>query len=82
MSLMSRKHLDHCVDQLRQSLMCNADISTIWLRWDPEVQKSRAVVASTHTCKNFEQIHRWADQHRLVTWNDSIFVDDPLKKNR
>ena len=80
MSLMSHKHLDHCTDQLRQALMCNADLSTVWLQWEPGAQRNRAVVASTHTCRNFEKIQQWAEEHRLVTWDDSVNMEDPLKE--
>ncbi|PSS12323.1 hypothetical protein M430DRAFT_21419 [Amorphotheca resinae ATCC 22711] len=58
-------HLDHCVDTLRQSLMCHSDISTLWWEWIPSSQRTLAHPDTTHTCRNFEKIWQWAADHEM-----------------
>jgi len=60
------EHIDHCIDTIRQYMMCNADVTaTTWV-WDPEKGKSKAVADVAHTCRNFEDIKAWAEERRLT----------------
>lgn len=78
-SLLDQLHLDHCIDQLRQSLMCSSDVSTVFLQWSPEEQKHVAMTSTTHTCRNFEKIQDWASNHGAkVKWDATMRVKDPL----
>jgi len=54
--LLGIEHLDHCVDILRQSIICNSDITpTTFTR--TSIQSSIKVVAEVvHTCRNFAKI--------------------------
>ncbi|GFF55726.1 hypothetical protein IFM58399_10144 [Aspergillus lentulus] len=72
-------HLDHCIDSIRQSLMCSSDISTIVWVWDPASHTARPHANVTHTCRNFEAIRQWSWEHRAQKWNQSIFVPDRLR---
>ncbi|KAJ5087929.1 hypothetical protein N7456_011545 [Penicillium angulare] len=76
---MSMDHLSHCIDAIRQSLMCNADISPVPWVWNSKLQKLRPVENSTHTCRDFEAIRLWAEERQAPTWNESVFVPDPLR---
>ncbi|KIM95117.1 hypothetical protein OIDMADRAFT_134566, partial [Oidiodendron maius Zn] len=58
-------HTEHCVDSIRQSLMCSVDISTIYWQWDTARQKTIANAQTTHICKNFEKIQAWARDHAI-----------------
>lgn len=58
-------HMEHCYDQLRQSLQCASDTSTIYWEWSPEKKKMFGNLRTTHTCRNFEKIRDWAVQHKL-----------------
>ena len=57
-------HMEHCYEQLRQSLQCSSDISTIYWEWSVKKQKMFGNVRTTHTCKNFEKIRDWAVEHK------------------
>ncbi|KAH6671337.1 hypothetical protein B0J14DRAFT_93493 [Halenospora varia] len=59
-------HLSHCIDSIRQSLMCSSDISTIYWHWLPELDKSAPSTQTTHTCRDFSRIKKWAEEHVLV----------------
>ncbi|KAK2589891.1 hypothetical protein QQS21_012431 [Conoideocrella luteorostrata] len=58
-------HMEHCYDQLRQSIQCASDVSTIYWEWSREKKKMFGNLKTTHTCKDFEKIKEWAMQHRL-----------------
>ncbi|OCL09202.1 hypothetical protein AOQ84DRAFT_339305 [Glonium stellatum] len=58
-------HKVHCVEQLRQSLMCSSDITPIPWRWVDEAQESFPSSVTSHTCRNFSNIHEWAKEHAL-----------------
>ncbi|KAI0392419.1 hypothetical protein F5Y17DRAFT_459925 [Xylariaceae sp. FL0594] len=56
-----RLHLEHCIDALRQSFMCTADISGFQVEWNEKFHRARPVFGGiTHTCRNFEKIRAWA----------------------
>ncbi|KAK5993603.1 hypothetical protein PT974_07037 [Cladobotryum mycophilum] len=58
-------HMEHCYDQLRQSIQCAADVSTIYWEWSVEKKKMFGNLKTTHTCKDFEKIQEWAAEHKL-----------------
>ncbi|KAF5019109.1 hypothetical protein F66182_8878 [Fusarium sp. NRRL 66182] len=60
-------HMEHCYEQLRQSLQCSSDISTIYWEWSEKRQRMFGNVRTTHTCKNFEKIRGWAVEHKAQT---------------
>ncbi|KAE8378327.1 hypothetical protein BDV26DRAFT_281127 [Aspergillus bertholletiae] len=53
-------HYDHCLDQVRQALMCAADTSVIFFEWSELSNASRPRVDNLHTCRNFDKIRDWA----------------------
>ncbi|KAI3337574.1 hypothetical protein HD806DRAFT_477025 [Xylariaceae sp. AK1471] len=56
-----RLHIEHCIDALRQSFMCAADISRFQVEWNEKFHRARPVFGGvTHTCRNFEKIRAWA----------------------
>ncbi|KAF2766845.1 hypothetical protein EJ03DRAFT_329740 [Teratosphaeria nubilosa] len=60
-------HLDHCVDLLRQALMCAADITPfVWAR-DPRDGKLHGITTTAHTCRDWDPIEQWAANRPIVT---------------
>jgi hypothetical protein len=56
--------IEHCIDALRQTLMCHADVSPN--SWHVNVPMSNGIfsrIATTHTCRNFAKIQEWGRQH-------------------
>ncbi|KAL5610699.1 hypothetical protein FOBRF1_006816 [Fusarium oxysporum] len=60
-------HMEHCYEQLRQSLQCSSDISTIYWEWSVKKQRMFGNVRTTHTCRNFDRIRDWAVEHKAQT---------------
>ncbi|KAI0123398.1 hypothetical protein BJ170DRAFT_697877 [Xylariales sp. AK1849] len=54
----SRQHKDHCLDFLRQSAMCHADVGVITFQWSPN---SLVPVANSthHQCANWKKLDEW-----------------------
>ncbi|KAF5327876.1 hypothetical protein D9619_003923 [Psilocybe cf. subviscida] len=71
-------HVDHCVDSIRQSLMCSADISTVGWQWSDDLQNNTFQGGVAHKCRNFDMIQDWARQQALPYHYDSSIriVDD------
>lgn len=53
-------HMDHCIDYLRQTIMCHGDMTPVHVhhwesvdRWSPDFE-------STHTCRNFDKLLHWS----------------------
>ncbi|KAH8888127.1 hypothetical protein GQ53DRAFT_826684 [Thozetella sp. PMI_491] len=53
-------HVDHCIDQVRQALICSADVSVVYFAWSDVVQGLRPRVDNKHTCRNYAKILDWA----------------------
>lgn len=73
------KHMGHCVEWLRQSLLCNADIGTITWAWKDREQAVVAHDASVHQCRNFHDIWKWARDHQLLAgFKEDIRLTDDI----
>ncbi|KAJ3556366.1 hypothetical protein NM688_g2066 [Phlebia brevispora] len=58
-------HVAHCLDILRQGIMCAADISPIVYDWDEERQKTIPMLSIGHSCRKWDNIVDWARDHQL-----------------
>ena len=50
------RHLDHCIDSLRQSLQCSSDISPYVWQWSEEDGAVMGYADIIHTCRDFEAV--------------------------
>lgn len=75
---MNTVHIDHCIDQLRQSLMCTADVSPIPYQWYDSLDSYMPATGSVHTCRDFEAIHKWAKGRVITDWDLTIKLNNPL----
>ncbi|KAF2737917.1 hypothetical protein EJ04DRAFT_430058, partial [Polyplosphaeria fusca] len=64
-------HLDHCVDMLRQHIMCNADQGLVLNYWVEGRDHRHVDFNTAHKCRNFDAAYEWAkDRVKLVNWED------------
>ena len=59
-----RPHMDHCLEQLRQSVLCFGDTTPVTLKpvWRDSTGRSHGVLGQTeymHTCRNFDKLIDW-----------------------
>ncbi|KAF2502890.1 hypothetical protein BU16DRAFT_554922 [Lophium mytilinum] len=63
-----RYHVTHCLDVLRQQLMCTVDVGVLGQIWyHPEGYPMEPFVDfhTNHKCRNFEAVRAWAEKHQL-----------------
>ncbi|PMD63757.1 uncharacterized protein K444DRAFT_626451 [Hyaloscypha bicolor E] len=61
---------DHCIDALRQTIMCHSDVSPV--SWHLNMPKRNVIIpqlSTTHTCRNFTKIQEWAMENSAGDWN-------------
>ncbi|CCC12656.1 hypothetical protein SMACR_05618 [Sordaria macrospora] len=53
-------HVDHCLESLRQEILCNADVNVYTLKWTPHSRfKPTVKVPQPHACVDWEALHGW-----------------------
>ncbi|KAL1745427.1 hypothetical protein HDZ31DRAFT_63175 [Schizophyllum fasciatum] len=57
--LLEYEHLSHCVDSIRQSLMCSSDVSVNVWQWSEHYEAVAGRVNVAHSCRNFNKIKDW-----------------------
>ncbi|KAI1363194.1 hypothetical protein F5Y08DRAFT_251979 [Xylaria arbuscula] len=55
-------HVDHCIDSIRQNLMCNADIAMMGFKWVNDSLEPKPHFRGQHECVNWERIEEWASE--------------------
>ena len=58
-------HIDHCVDTIRQSLMCHSDISVLPFQWKDHDQEVKIWGQIPHVCRDFDRITEWAQANQF-----------------
>ncbi|KZT36409.1 hypothetical protein SISSUDRAFT_1034870 [Sistotremastrum suecicum HHB10207 ss-3] len=59
-------HTDHCINILRESVMCTVDITPNVFQWSDLKRQVWPHFDSVHTCRNFDAINEWAAGHALL----------------
>lgn len=75
---MDMEHLDHCIEMIRENLMCSSDITPIPWVWDRTRKEALVQGKVIRTCRNFDAIRQWGIEHQVREFNASIHVEDPL----
>jgi len=64
-----RYHVTHCLDIVRQQLMCSIDIGVlgqVWFQPPPSPFAEPYVDFNTrHKCRNFDAVRAWAEAHQI-----------------
>jgi hypothetical protein len=67
-------HIDHCVEMIRQSLMCSADITVDVWAWNEGNQMVNVRADNMHTCRDFEAIRQWAIERKAPEFDRTIHL--------
>ncbi|ETN46997.1 uncharacterized protein HMPREF1541_01187 [Cyphellophora europaea CBS 101466] len=77
------KHVTHCLDILRQQLMCRADFSVFGQVWThPESPKPFVDFNTRHKCVNYDAIRQWAEERQLPKGVPKDFLEPPNEDSR
>ncbi|KAI2630946.1 hypothetical protein GGR54DRAFT_177870 [Hypoxylon sp. NC1633] len=60
-----RGHLDHCIDALRQFVMCQGDIGVFSFDFPFNDGDPWPNYSTPHTCRNFDSIRQWGIDHTV-----------------
>ncbi|KAJ8586434.1 hypothetical protein M405DRAFT_795536 [Rhizopogon salebrosus TDB-379] len=60
-----RMHIDHCIETIRQNIMCNADVTMVTWNWVENHKHPYPNFNTRHQCRNFEKILDWAVDHAI-----------------
>ncbi|KAM4057530.1 hypothetical protein HRG_014430 [Hirsutella rhossiliensis] len=55
-----KMHWEHCLDYIRQAIMCNADITPVTNSWHESAGVFGPDFDTRHTCRNFDAVVEWA----------------------
>lgn len=82
-------HVSHCLDILRQQLMCAVDVGMLGQVWvHPEAPEAFVDFNTRHKCRNFEAIRSWAEERQMPEsvpqdwleppeWRDKAYEEIP-----
>ncbi|KAE9364793.1 hypothetical protein N431DRAFT_474365 [Stipitochalara longipes BDJ] len=62
-------HIDHCIDYLRQTLMCHGDVGIRTFSYNPHLRTYRPSFDVVRICRKFEPLVQWADLHQAVNFD-------------
>ncbi|KAG2363208.1 hypothetical protein BDR07DRAFT_1404903 [Suillus spraguei] len=72
-----RIHLDHCIEMLRQIIMCRGDVTMLTYDWVKGLKDPFPNFNIPHRCRNFEKVLDWVDEHRVfVHQSDVVRFED------
>ncbi|KAK8915307.1 hypothetical protein VCV18_010853 [Metarhizium anisopliae] len=66
--------IDHCIDSLRQSLMCAGDMTLIKTFWIEKRHRMMADFDNIHMCRDFDALKRWMrtrDAEDAAPWREN-----------
>lgn len=63
----------HCIDQIRQYIMCSGDITPLPTRYYKALDSNYVDSDVPHTCRDFDSIRQWISK-RIPYDSDSVLV--------
>ncbi|KAK4498488.1 hypothetical protein PRZ48_011146 [Zasmidium cellare] len=72
-----RGHINHCIDALRERIMCAADDEVLPYWWRDGEGMTISDFAVTRQCKNFEAVRSFAEKHQLPDWGMEYKLETP-----
>ncbi|KAL4912982.1 tat pathway signal sequence [Aspergillus aurantiobrunneus] len=77
-----RRHVSHCLDIIRQQLMCTVDVGLFGQVWvHPDRPSSFVDFNTEHRCRNFEDIRDWAERNQLPEQTPRDFLRPPNSRS-
>ncbi|TRX87839.1 hypothetical protein FHL15_011257 [Xylaria flabelliformis] len=60
------EHLTHCVEMIRNAVMCFGDVSVITYNWKEGHAGPKASFKSMHSCQKWDKIEEWRSAHNVT----------------
>ncbi|MCJ1355116.1 MAG: hypothetical protein MMC33_005107 [Icmadophila ericetorum] len=74
-------HSEHCLDVMRQSLLCNADTSIITMKWGNFQASPLADASNKHECVNWAGIMEWLEPRVINPFQENYLVHPKFGKS-
>lgn len=72
-------HLGHCIEVLRVSAMCSADLGLYSFVWaGPDATKPQARSSSPRKCMDWSKIDQWSRERMIANTHLALLKDDRL----
>ncbi|KAM3448134.1 hypothetical protein MY3296_008055 [Beauveria thailandica] len=75
-----QEHFDHCIDLLRQTLMCHGDISMHPFEWIDGYRFPWPTEQTEHQCRNWDKLVAWSKEHSVSNLEGPILTHPTLGK--
>ncbi|KAK9418930.1 hypothetical protein SUNI508_07702 [Seiridium unicorne] len=69
-----KRHTEHCLDWLRQYVMCNADTTLIPVHWSAKSPRPVALDWGNHQCVNWDNIEEWMADHAFDPFEPGLLM--------
>ncbi|KAJ2977675.1 hypothetical protein NQ176_g4241 [Zarea fungicola] len=73
-----REHFDHCVDLLRQVLMCHGDVSMHTYHWKDDYRWPWPGMQTEHQCVNWDSLMAWSRENYIPDLSGPILTHPTL----
>ncbi|TGO13044.1 hypothetical protein BTUL_0078g00550 [Botrytis tulipae] len=64
------EHIEHCIQTLREHLMCQPDLSIYTYTWRPNSYDPHANDRTKHSCIDWSNFEAWSDQRRFSEYDE------------
>ena len=71
----------HCLDPLRQAIMCHGDTSLITFKWGTKQPVPSANWSTPHTCRSWEALEEWNKERFVNVFQTGLVVHPKFGKN-
>lgn len=72
------QHSNHCIDLLRQTLMCHGDVALQTFTWIDGYRAPWPNFSVQHECRNWDAIQDWAIEHHISDLTGPILTHPTL----
>jgi hypothetical protein len=76
----------HCLDIIRQQLMCTVDIGVLGQVWfqpaSAEYPEAYVDFNTKHVCRDFDAVRRWAEERQIPEQIPEDFLEPPREGDR
>ncbi|KAL9115724.1 MAG: hypothetical protein Q9227_000092 [Pyrenula ochraceoflavens] len=69
-----KRHVDHCIETLRQGIMCRGDVSLATYTYFKGSSDVTARTWGTHECVNFDALMAWSRSRAVNMFQDGILA--------
>ncbi|KAK1993874.1 hypothetical protein LX36DRAFT_585434, partial [Colletotrichum falcatum] len=72
------EHVDHCIDMIRQVLMCHGDLSVQTYTWIDDYRWPWPNFQIEHMCRKWDLVMDWAEHHYIPSLKGPILTHPTL----